>query len=228
MKKRIIHIGYPKTASTWLKKNFFPLSNQFQLIEEKVVIDQIIRPNALTFNPVQTKTFFTSNFHNNVIISESMLSGSLVMTGNNGVYTKEICYRLNEIFPDSRIVILIRNQPDIIASSYLEYIRKGGSYSIDRYLWRTINIPIEFRLEFFEYDLIIDLYKRTFGRNNIHIFFYEDFASNPKDFIANMIKELDLDILIEDVDFTLKKIVSYYKILKSVFTQRCFSQKILY
>lgn len=219
MKNKIIHIGYPKTASTWLKRSFFPLSNQYELIEEEVVVNKIIRPNALAFNPIQTKTFFDLNFQDNIIISESMLSGSLLMTGNNGVYTKEICYRLKEIFSDAKIAIFIRNQPDIIASSYLEYIRKGGSYSIDRYLWRNINIPLEFRLEFFEYDLIIDLYKRTFGEGNIHVFLYEDFLINPNKFITKIIEDLNLDIQIEDVDFTVKNLAlqkKLYSILKFI------------
>ena len=150
MTKAIIHIGYPKAASTWLKSNFFPSSKRFRMVEENDIIDHIIKPNALTFNQDHSRIFIEKKYRDNIIISESMLSGSLVMTGNNSVYTKEISNRLKSIFPDAQIIIILRNQPEIITSSYLEYIKKGGSYNVNRYLWRTINIPLEFRLEFFE------------------------------------------------------------------------------
>lgn len=204
MTNKIIHIGYPKSASTWLKKNFFPLSSQFQQVEENVVVDHIIRPYTFTFNSAQQKAFFDKNYEDNIIISESMLSGSLVMTGNNGVYTKEICSRLKAIFPDAQIIIFIRNQPDIIASSYLEYIKKGGSYNINRYLWRTINIPLEFRFEFFEYDLIIDHYYKSFGESNVHVFCYEHFAEDPANFVTKLINKFNLGISMEHVDLTTK------------------------
>lgn len=204
MSQQLIHIGYPKAASTWLKENCFPLSNKFQLIKGDVIVDQIIRPNALSFNPHQHKVFFDTNYDDNIIISESMLSGSLVMAGNNGVYTKEICSRLKAIFPDAQIIIFIRNQPDIIASSYLEYIKKGGSYNINRYLWRTINIPLEFRLEFFEYNLVIDLYNKLFGKSNVHVFCYEHFAEDPVNFMTKLNIRFNLDIPLEHVDLTTK------------------------
>jgi len=200
----VIHIGYPKAASTWLKHNLFPLSTRFKLADEEDVVDHIIRPNALTFDPDQHKMYFDSKYGDNILLSESMLSGSLIMTGNNGVYTKEICTRLKAIFPDAQIIIFIRNQIDIIVSSYLEYIKKGGSYNINRYLDRIINIPLEFHFEFFEYDLIIDLYKKAFGENAVHVFCYEQFASDPTGFVTAFIERFSLGIDLEKTDLTIK------------------------
>jgi len=178
----VIHIGYPKAASTWLKHNLFPLSTRFKLADEEDVVDHIIRPNALTFDPDQHKMYFDSKYGDNILLSESMLSGSLIMTGNNGVYTKEICTRLKAIFPDAQIIIFIRNQIDIIVSSYLEYIKKGGSYN----------------------DLIIDLYKKAFGENAVHVFCYEQFASDPTGFVTAFIERFSLGIDLEKTDLTIK------------------------
>lgn len=204
MEKVLIHLGYPKAASTWFKENFFQKVENSQFIQGDTIINHIIKPHAFKFDSNTEKKFFKQNYNSKIIISESMLSGSLLMTGNNGIYTMEIGRRLKRTFPEAQIIIIIRNQPDIIASSYLEYIKKGGSYGINKYLCRDINIPLKFCFEFFEYDQLIGFYHELFDEKNVHVFLFENFNRNPLFFLQNIKDKFDLEIKLKYTDLRIK------------------------
>lgn len=225
MEKVLIHIGYPKAASTWFKENFFSQVENSQFIHGDTINDHIIKPHAFKFDSNTEKKFFKQNYNSKIIISESILSGSLIMTGNNGIYTKEIGNRLKRTFPEAQIIIMIRNQPDIIASSYLEYIKKGGSYSINKYLYRDINIPLKFCLEFFEYDQLIGFYHELFGVENVHVFLFEEFNMNPLIFLQNVKDKFDLDIKLKYIDLRIKNSAYQKNLTKIVRFFNRFSRK---
>ena len=211
-KNIIIHIGYPKAASTWLKKSFFPNVENYQLVDNALVIEKIIKPNALFFEGIKTNEYFAEMYNENFIISESMLLGGLIMGGNNGAYTKELCYRLGVVFPNAKILIIIRNQFEALTSAYLEYIKKGGSYSIKKYFSRKINIPLRFSFEYFAYDKLISLYSSIFGKENVNVFLYEDLLYDSKNFINKITKVFDFEIKCDEINF-LKNNLAYQRYL---------------
>ena len=74
--KKIIHIGYHKTASTWLQKVLFPLVNNYYYIDRSVSQRLFTNQRGFDFNPKKVRNFFES-LNYNTIISEEKLSGNL-------------------------------------------------------------------------------------------------------------------------------------------------------
>jgi len=204
--KDIIHIGYPKTSSSWFQLEYFPNVTNAYLIGKKEVNEKIIFPNALSFDPQQTADYFRDKYKDSrKIISHENLVGSNRNGGINGLFTKEMCLRLKMIFPNSYILLFLRNQLDVIPSSYFQYIKAGGNYSFQKYLFHSkikdFSSTLLFSLEHFRYNNIIDLYLTHFGRENIVILLYEDFLTNHKNFLLKLNKRFDLTIDLQTINY---------------------------
>ena len=109
---------------------------------------------------------------------------------------RENAYRLNNILPEAKIMIFIRNQPDMIASTYLQYLKAGGTYSVTKFLrtkrFYKLNDIIFFYYSYFEYDKLIEFYESLFGNTNIYLYLFEDFLNNPQKFIEKLANDFNL------------------------------------
>ena len=203
MNSPLIHIGYPKSGTTWFQKNFYPNVKNAGYIPRKNVQDHIIRPYAIGFDATESIRFFKKGQDNAIIICEELLLASVRSGGFNGFVTKEIGNRLKLIFPNALIVIFIRNQVDLIASAYGQYIKGGGREGIDEYLFHSkakfyIDL-FQFSFKYLEYDRILSFYQGLFGEN-LHIFPFEKFASNRIGFLSDFAKKFQLDIDLKELD----------------------------
>ena len=166
--------------------------------------DHIIRPYAIGFDASESVRFFNRWKDNNtIIICEELLLASVRSGGFNGFVTKEIGHRLKTIFPDARIVIFIRNQIDLIASAYGQYIKDGGRERIDEYLFHSkakfyVDL-FQFSFKYLEYDLMLRFYQDLFEKQ-IHIFPYEKFASDRSGFLEAFKNKFKLDVNLDALD----------------------------
>lgn len=55
-----------------------------------------------------------------------------------GALSKEFAERIYSAFPRARIVIVIRNQLDIIAAAYAQYIKQGGTHKPEHFLYPSL------------------------------------------------------------------------------------------
>ena len=97
----------------------------------------LIYPNALDFSPQICKKYFYPKLLEATtgglipVLSYERLSGN---PHSGGYDSKEIANRLVQVFPDAKILIVIREQKDIILSTYKQYIIEGGACTVKRYL----------------------------------------------------------------------------------------------
>ncbi len=204
--KPLIHIGYPKTATTWFQQNFFPFVENIKYVSKKEINEHIIFPNSFEFNPVKEKQYFTYNNNKRILLSHENLIGAIRRGGINGYMTKELGLRLKAVFGDAKIIIFIRNQFDIISSAYFQYIRAGGTYSIGKYLHHKMfneefNKILLFSFKHFEYDKIIKYYEDLFGKENVYTFLYEDFANNNNEFLTRFQKTFDFKVNLNNINY---------------------------
>lgn len=199
-----IHIGYPKTASSWLQMRLFPFIENYTLVERKDIVNKLIRPSSLNYDPEKTRLYFKNKFGSNILISLEGIIGTTHNFGLNGYLTKEHAQRLNDTFPEANIIIFIRRQHDIIASSYSQYICGGGTYSINRYLnhkgFNGLNGLQLFSYEFFNYYALLNLYIKIFGNNNVKVFIFEDLKENPLAFAKYFTESLKLKVNLDKVE----------------------------
>lgn len=207
MSQNIIHIGYHKTGTTWFQNEFYPLVRNKEYISRKEVQKLFLSKGGLSFDANSVKNYIGEKYPKEIIICEEELSGNIHTGGHHGFLTSGMCERLDSVFSNPQIIIFIRNQIDIIASTYKQYIKKGGNHSIEKYLFHEDTYPHRkplFSFEHFDYYKFISKYEKKFGKENLKIFAFEKFLENKHEFINDYIKKFDFDINEEKIDYEAK------------------------
>jgi hypothetical protein len=199
----IIHIGYPKTASTWFQKTFYPHLKSPRYVGRDAIKAALADWNALDFDPAAFREKLGLGQHESGLISEEGLCGYLHNGGVGGMVSLALAQQLKAAYPEARIVIFIRSQPSILVAAYAQYVRSGGTRGARRYFFpkdyligpnaATYKQP-RFDIDFFRYSRLIGLYERLFGRGNVHLFLYEEFATGGMDFLRRYATELNLEV----------------------------------
>jgi hypothetical protein len=192
MKEKIlIHTGFHKTGTTWLQREVFRIEFGFMNVFSHQEIDKIIvRPHNLSFNAKIT-TAYLSNFPNLKsdlfkVVSSEILSGNPFFGARDNT---EIAWRLFSIFEnyDSQILVVIREQMDMLVSIYMQYLLRGGNLT-PKDFFREYTIPGYFYFDWrhYEYHRIIKLYQNIFGEKNVHVLTYEELKKNNNHFVSKI------------------------------------------
>lgn len=177
---QIIHIGYPKTGTTWLQKEFFPYVNQYEKLIKVPILKNIYNPDISQQN--LNKIFKPYTQKTNLIISDE----DLVTDKPNHPSPFIKAERIKHLFPNAFIVLFIRNQNNILISAYDQYIKGGGTLYFKKYIDLLIDSG---KINHWQYHRIIQKYFSLFDKNNIKIFLFEDFKNSPhflNDFTENL------------------------------------------
>jgi hypothetical protein len=206
----IVHIGYHKTATTWLQTHFFPSVRNYRFAGKAALESAILNEHALAYDPADARARLLQGetAPANVILSHEAFSGTPHVGGLQGFYPTGMAQRLRATLPESRIVVILRNQIDIVPTAYKQYVRVGGTHRIDRYIHaaerqmvgvhKPRKIP-SFSLDHFNFDRLIGLYEELFGRERVHVFLYESFKHDPRAFLSDMAERLDFDVDVADL-----------------------------
>jgi hypothetical protein len=209
----IIHVGYPKAASTTLQCNLFfehyeinYLSVQGPIHKENFQIDENFRKfykDLVTMNGIEYHYSNTRNFFNDVIkkymSSEKRNLFSHEMLINQGKLDNALrAYRLKEIFPNAKIIIVLRNQVNMAISMYdmSPFIELGNEVRyITFYQWLNMNFkyPDNNFLGGLKYYETVSLYKEIFGNNNVGIFLLEELSENTDVFAQKLSEFINVD-----------------------------------
>lgn len=189
--KPLIHIGYHKTASTWLQDNLFdnPESGFERYFSQQDVRDHIVLPGSFKFSTEKLKELYEKTLEEKQasedkvsVLSNERLSGN---PHSGGYDSKEIADRLYESFPEGKVLIVVREQLSAITSSYVQYVRAGGPCSINDYLEPPNRgkpvIPL-FDFEHFNYLRLVKYYVELFGKENVLVLPYELFREDAQEF----------------------------------------------
>ena len=80
-----------------------------------------------------------------------------------------------------RVIITIRNQFDVLESSYKQYVKSGGVLKFDEYVNFDAAKPKYLYPEYFDYFRIYRLYAEVFGADNVLLLQCECLAESLKD-----------------------------------------------
>jgi len=221
--KKYIHIGYPKNFSTSLQRDYF--SNHPDLFHLGIGL----RDNLGYYDSTVEKTFEVylktcKSLKYNLIrgdlihhfeglfekakktdckaigVSSEHLSFAFT---HDSLSAEEKAVRLKEIFGDNTTILLIvRNQFDLIKSIYRESVRVGFIGGFNEYIdliykYQDRNFIFDFR-----FDLVYTLYKDLFGSDNVKMLFFENYrndsgALNDSGNQFLLLKDLDTALGIE-------------------------------
>jgi hypothetical protein len=186
----LIHIGYHKTGTTWLQNKFFPSHPEFApAINPASVWHSLIEPNALAFDPDECRSILSGGISADPrvdVISAERLSGN---PHSGGYDSKQTADRLYQIFPDAKVLIVLREQTAMLNSLYRQYVRMGGMCPLADYLSpiRDGRMPL-FRHEHLQYHRLVHHYQQLFGKDKVCILPYELLCQDSDVFAAKICK----------------------------------------
>jgi len=214
VKKLLIHIGYPKTATTTIQENLFAELHESEKMNYLGKADYSLNNyfkyavhliNSLRFNQnFNVDDFKISSNKLNVISNEEFTIPIIAresITGPRIVDPFEYPQRLSSLFKNVvdniEIIVTIRNQKDLIYSLYVEFYQL---FMEDKYN----NTPTKFifedgktlrkeRLKNFYFSDLLGKYEKSFGKENIHILLFEDLKNDPKFFYNQLSQILNVE-----------------------------------
>lgn len=192
----LIHIGYPKTATTWLQDIFFPNVKNFRFVNWREANRLILNSDCFAFNPKNVK----DELHIagcNLLISSEFFSTAINSGFNYGYFSYGISHKLNRAFPDATIIIFIRRQQSLIPSAYQQYVKNGGTYSFKRWFYSGE----VFNFEHLIYSRLIEHYINHFGEKQVKVFLFEDFRRNNRKFMENFCQQFGMVVDWDKIDF---------------------------
>ncbi len=198
MTKTIIHIGYPKTGTTWFTEYFYPFIKNAN----------ISYTNDLSYSFEKGSEYLKVKNKENIPEKESHViiahkfAGIEEFKWDHGIYREFFIRQLKQNFPEATIVIFIRNQISFLASVYSSYLTHGGTYTFKK-LFKSgkLGDGTMFAFEFIDYYKLIKLYQEAFGKDHVLVYVYEEFMENNRAFLEKYKKDLNFDIDLEKLDY---------------------------
>lgn len=191
-----VHIGFHKTGSSFLQANIFSSEEQPfccpWTVDSGEAIEYFILTHPCRFEPEKIRQHFSKDVlntqHKNAVptISHEALSGNAI---KGKYYGFDVAAKLKAVFPSARILIVIREQRSMLRSSYNQYVMQGGMFGIEDFIGsdlKRVGFSPTFRLDYLEYDLLINKYVEYFGRDSVLVMPYEDFRANPSSFLSKI------------------------------------------
>ena len=178
-----LHFGTHKTASTFMQKRFFPSLPGVHYCncrtEYRRFLNQIINVEDFEFEASKALAEFNSVAELDPalcqVLSDEMFYAPLFY--NWYCFRGRGCERLSAVFPGARAAIVFRNQGDLARSMYQMFVRRGGSSSWENFLRHKIPSG------YFSYFAYVCKMSELFGKDNVFVYFYEDFLRNPHDYL---------------------------------------------
>lgn len=184
----LIHIGYPKTASTWLQQQFFkdPRSGFAApwTLPNAEAIEHFTLSNPYGFDPKVVRKYFEAGIKQSnskqlvPVISNEIIGGDPLRQWDWG---REAADRIYQTFPDAHILVLIREQCQMLLSLYRQHIKQGGNMTLERFVDLGEERPgfrPGCRIENLEYHRLIHYYQNLFGSQNVLVWPFEQFKQD--------------------------------------------------
>lgn len=191
----LLHVGYIKTATTFLQNTVFKgdggdlelaagRRTREQLVENVLLADDYDFDPALiraTLDAVSAPVRARGRLP---VWSEEMLLGNPASRRYDGFANAR---KLRAVFPDAGILITIRKQQSIAMSMYAEYVLGGGPLPLRTFIG-TGDEPPSFsailRPEFLFFDRAVRHYRALFGANRVLVLPQEMLLAASGDFVA--------------------------------------------
>ena len=206
MSNVIIHLGANKAGSTTLQRCLFAQSPKLAYLGEdcrnsdkyKDILNSLVADDDIYFDFEAAKSIFDQVL--------KTTPGKTAVYSNEDIMASRVpalcAQRLKKLLPDARIFVVIRNQLTAIPSWYANH----GAFLklVPRRHWKryvSFDDWMQYCTEFIKYSpldsffyyRILNLYADLFGKDRIHILFFEDFVNDKQHFMTELCRILDID-----------------------------------
>jgi len=206
--KTALHLGFPKTATTFLQNQYFSKHPDLHFLGTPFVSEKMCQ---LLEGDLRTKEDIFLNLDKMKSDVECEIENCfpLQKTGNIKVLSyesysltdsfhdtnlsrSEYLRRLKYLFPDSKVILVIRNQLKYPFSYFNTILKGGGTLSYKNFLKWSLTHKDNNYLPQLKYDKYIDLVHEYFPKENIKIICYEEILSNYQEVLNQVSDFLDV------------------------------------
>jgi hypothetical protein len=167
----LIHPGFHKTGTTFLQDCVFSDSRFFNFLFSHEEIQKLFAgPHDFYFDQNQAESMLERARAKNTgdvvdVISSEILSGTIFDGSRDCV---RLADRLARTCGEAKILLTVRAQPAIMKSIYLQYLKRGGRKSLDRFLhFRREPGYHWFSPKVLEFHSLAEHYAEKFGSENV-------------------------------------------------------------
>lgn len=187
----LIHIGFYKTASTWLQKVLFLPEYGFEHVLEVFPLSTLlVQPAEGEFDSRRAAAALSDRMEAIAdrgrvpVLSSEAFGGDLLRNGHDRWRNAD---RLHQAVGGGRILLVVREQGRLLRSMYKTLVLWGMPFSVDGLL-RTGAAAARppFDIEFIRFDSLADYYGSLFGSDAVMVLPYELFQQRPEDFLGHI------------------------------------------
>lgn len=205
-----IHVGYPKNASTMLQTDIFPnipsivycgrrydSASAFVNKEMESAIHSISFKDSIGYDADKVRAQIMGALNEIVPEADGKVLISWEAFTHNVADRGLIASRLKDLFPNAKILFVIRNQLDSIESMYHFLVAQGGGNINPAYgrpsvrslkAWLSDQEDFVYRsyLETLKYNKIYSIYANQFMPESVKILLFEDLKDSPQLFLDEL------------------------------------------
>ena len=183
----LIHVGLPKSASTWLQSVAFPVLEQGAFVPVR-------SRGGVALSSLLYRDAYRRGELSGICDSQRRVVGRRLVLSREGfsflgrrvpgrpqVGLETAATRLHAELPGASILFIVRNQGEMLRSVYSQYIHRGGTLAIDEWM-RSDSTTYRFDEQQYRYDLTVDIFTQLFS--NVVIIPFELLRSDAATFLS--------------------------------------------
>jgi hypothetical protein len=194
----VFHIGYHKTASTWLQSEVFTNIDGRTWTGTRGLVDAALRDLARAddrhYSPGvlgALRDDLVARDDRPVLFSYEGMSGRLWHADDTGTRSLE---RIARLEPEASILLLVREQQSMLGSIYFQYLYEGGTLGPESFCVEPSGPGWRFAPEHLAYDRLVRLAIDLFGPDRVCVLPYELLTSDSERFLDHLGQFLGVSI----------------------------------
>jgi hypothetical protein len=210
MSTNVIHIGLPKCASTTLQDRLFAAQQRFLYLgrikngycdaSTRELFERITFQDSLDYDADVPAALLQSLRSKRAASAASAQRSVLVSAESLSVAGRAdrrlIAERLHRLFAPAKVLIVVRSQPTMLQSLYLNHLRGSGQHlvSFEQWLGSTyggVRFTDMHRVGL-DYDALVRLYEDVFGAENVVVLPFEQIADENSPFVPTISALLEM------------------------------------
>lgn len=187
----VLHVGFSKCASTFLQA-FFEEHDDVFLVNQSHYIapfdlspypDKLNEYRLLFSDALDDQVRLESDEHIILPLFHPVLGAAATTLDS----VEEVAARIGAIQPNAKIVLVIRNQVDLIVSRYSEYVLCGGISTFAEFVVEFLSCS-EDKTNYFQnyYQRITEIFDEWFSPTNVLLLLQEDLARDEDSTIQRL------------------------------------------